>query len=196
MERQKKDRLPASWMKQSWMGGFTYFELIIVLLLLSILAMIGLPALNVAMDDVCLSGAAQEVVNALEFAQLTAMTSGRDTKVIFRPLLEKISVKQFEMTADLFTGGNGLVASDVENGTFELMDYPMNKGIEYQVIFSNETRFQGVDMIASAIGHDGETVSFNTLGIPSGGGTVTLGLDSRQMVVSLDAMTGKVTVIE
>jgi type II secretory pathway pseudopilin PulG len=170
--------------------------MLVVLLILGVVSMLGLPALNEAIGDSRLSAAAEEVVNALEFAQLTAMYSGRNTRVVFRPTQDKMTVKQFEATADFFAGGNQLLDSQVEAGTFESMQYPLNKGMEYQIIFPDDTRFQGVDMTASAIGHDNETVTFDALGVPSGGGTVTLALGGRQMVVTLDALTGKVTVSE
>jgi Tfp pilus assembly protein FimT len=195
MERQVKDRPPAHWVKQCWTTGFTYFELMVVLLLLGIVAMLGLPALNTAMDDAHLSGAAQEVVNALEFAQLTAMTSGRKTRVVIGNSQDRITVRHYQTPADLFNGGDELVAADVENGTYELMGNPMNKGTDYVIKLNDESRFQGVDIAASDF--DLATpVHFDSMGAPSHGGTATLALGNRQMVVTLDALTGKVTVSE
>ena len=173
-------------------AGFTFIEVMIVLLLLGIFAMLGLPALNAAMGDFRLSGAAQEVVSALEFAQLSAI-SGRKTRVVIGENLDLIAVKQFNITADLFGGGDELVDNDVESGTFELMGYPMNKGTDYEIDFPDESRFQGVDITASDF-NVGDPVIFDTLGAPSKGGTVTLALGGRQMVVTLDALTGKVTI--
>jgi type II secretion system protein H len=193
MERQVKERPPAHGMKQWRTSGFTYVELLIVLLLMGIFAMIGLPALNGAMGDARLSGAAQEVVNSLEFAQLTAMTSGRETRVVIGAPQDRIAVRQFNINADLFNGGDTLTAADVENGTSDLMGYPMNKGTDYSFKFQDESRFQGVDITASDF-NIGDAVTFDTLGAPSKGGTATLSFGGRQMVVTLDALTGKVTV--
>jgi type II secretory pathway pseudopilin PulG len=164
----------------------------IVLLLMGIFAMLGLPALNAAKGDARLSGAAQEVVNALEFSQLTAI-SGRQTRVVIGAPEDRIAVRQFTITADLFAGGDTLVAADVENGTYDLMGNPMNKGMDYQIDFPVDSRFQGVDITASNF-DVGNPVHFDTLGAPSKGGTVTLALGGRHMVVTLDALTGKVTV--
>jgi type II secretory pathway pseudopilin PulG len=193
MERQVKNRPPAHWIKQRVSSGFTYFELVIVLLLLSIFAMLGWPALNAAMGDARLSGAAQEVLNALEFAQLTAMTSGRETRVVIGAPQDRIAVRQYQAPADLFNGGDTLAAADVENGTFELMGNPMNKGTDYQIDLPDDSRFQGVDITVSDF-NVGDPVIFDTLGAPSKGGTVTLAFGGRQMVVTLDALNGKVTV--
>jgi Tfp pilus assembly protein FimT len=180
-------------MKKQSLQGFTYAELLIVLLLLSIFAMLGLPALNAAMGNTRLSGAAQEVVNVLEFAQLSAMTSGRETRVVIGAPQNRIALRQLTVTADLFNGGDTLVAADVENGTFNLMGNPMNKDTDYKIDFSDESRFQGVDITASDFNVENPVI-FNTLGAPSKGGTVTLVLGERQMVVTLDALTGTVTV--
>ena len=193
MERQIKKRPPAHRIKQRHTSGFTYVELMIVLLLLGIFAMLGFPAFNGAMGDARLSGAAEEVVNALEFAQLTAMTSGRETRVVIGAPQDRIAVRQYTTAADLFNGGDTLTAADVESGTFNLMGYPMNKGTDYSFDFLNENRFHGVDITASDF-NIATPVIFNTLGGPSKGGTVTLVFGGRQRVVTLDGLTGKVTV--
>jgi len=168
-------------------AGFTFIEVMIVLLLMGIFAMLGLPALNAAMGDFRLSGAAQEVVSALEFAQLSAI-SGRKTRVMIGAPQDRIAVRQYKTPADLFNGGDELVASDVEDGTYEFMG-----NTDYLIILPDESRFQGVEITVSSFGVD-DAVFFDTLGAPSHGGTITLTLGGRQMVVALDALTGKVTV--
>jgi type II secretion system protein H len=180
-------------MKQSRTLGFTYVELMLVLLLMSIFAMLGLPTFNTAMGDARLSGAAQEVVNALEFAQLTAMTSGRKTRVVIGAPQDRIALRQYRASADLFNGGDTLTAADVENGSFYFMENPMNKGADYNINFPDESRFRGVDITVSDFDLVGPVI-FDTLGAPSKGGTVTLALGDHQMVVALDALTGKVIV--
>jgi type II secretory pathway pseudopilin PulG len=182
--------------KQWRTAGFTYVELVIVLLLLGIFAMLGLPALNGAMGDARLSGVAQEVVNALEFAQLTAMTSGRKTRVSISPTFDTIYVSRYKTPADLFGGGDELNAGDVESetwSTWEYMQYPLNKGTNYVIDLKAEDRFRGVD-IATSDFHILNPVYFDTVGGPSHGGTAVLALGDRQMVVTMDALTGKVTV--
>jgi type II secretory pathway pseudopilin PulG len=176
-------------------AGFTLMETMIVFLLLGIFTMLGLPSLNASLEHHRLSGAASEVVTALEFAQLTAMTSGRKTRVSISPTFNTIYVRRYKPSADLFTGGDELVAGDVESETWEYMQYPLKKGSEYVIELAVEDRFRGVDITASDF-HILNPVYFNTLGGPSHGGTATLTLGSRQMVVTLDALTGKVTVSE
>ena len=174
-------------------AGFTLVEVAIVTLLLGIIAMLGLPTLNAAMVDSRITAAAEEIVNALEFAQMTTMTSGRETRVVIGAPLDRIAVRHYQTNADLFGGGDELVAGDVESGTYELMQYPMNKGTDYEITFPNDNRFRGVDITASDFNVEAP-VFFDTLGAPSKGGTVTLALGGRQMIVTLDVLTGQVTV--
>jgi type II secretion system protein H len=194
MGRQERNDPPVSWMKSRWWtAGFTLVEIMLVLLIVGIVSMVGWPALNGAMGDARLSGAAQEVVNALEFAQLTAMTSGRKTRVVIGAPQDRIAVRQFNIIGDLFNGGDTLAAADVENGNYDFMGNPMNKGTDYEIKFPDESRFQGVDITASDC-DVGNAVIFDTLGGPSKGGTVSLAFGDQEMVVTLDALSGKVTV--
>ena len=181
-------------LSRSFSAGFTLMETMIVFLLLGIITMLGWPALNSSLEHHRLSGAASEIVTALEFAQLRAL-SGRDTRVVIGAPQDRIAVRQYKTPADLFGGGDELPENDVENETFELMGNPMNKGTNYVIRLSDESRFKGVDITASDFNTEAP-VRFDALGSPSKGGTVTLAYGSRQMVVTLDALTGKVTVSE
>lgn len=193
MKRQLKDLFQPHGMKQLWTSGFTYVELAIVLLLVGIFAMIGFPALNATMRDSRLSDATQEAVNALEFAQLTAMTSGRMTRVVIGNSNERIEVRQYTINADLFNGGDELAEGDVENGTYDIMPYPPKKGLDYRFDFPDEGRFRGVDITISDF-NNSDPVFFDAMGAPSKGGSATLALGNSQRIVTLDALTGKVTV--
>ena len=61
--------------------GFTLIEILIVVLILGIVSMTALPGIQAGLTGSRLSGAAMEIVSALEFAQTTAMTSGGRTRV-------------------------------------------------------------------------------------------------------------------
>jgi prepilin-type N-terminal cleavage/methylation domain-containing protein len=194
-------KLESSLHKDSWamlklqgqpQVGFTLLETLIVLLMLGILVMLSWPQLSSALVEARLSGAAEEVVNAIEYAQLTSMTSGRNTKVEINDASNKIDLKYYKSSADLFTGGDVLLASGVESGSYQLMLHPLKKGFEYQILLNNEHRFSGIEIIQSDFKSD-TPVYFDSLGAPSHGGTVTLALGSRQIVVTLDDLTGKVT---
>ena len=194
MKYQEKCHFSACSLSRPFSAGFTLFETMIVFLVLGIITILGWPALNASLEHHRLAGAADEIVTALEFAQLRAL-SGRDTRVVIGAPQDRIAVRQYQTAADLFGGGDELADSAVENETFELMGHPMNKGADYEIKFTDEDRFQGVDITASDFNVEAP-VRFGALGTPSKGGTVTLACGGRQMVVTLDALTGKVTVSE
>jgi type II secretory pathway pseudopilin PulG len=168
-------------------------EVAIVLVIISIVSVAAVPVVGPLVSQAKLAGAADEVVTALEFAQLTAMTSGRTTRVVIEAPADKIGVRQYEAGADLFGGGDQLGQGAVESGTYQLLQYPMKRGSDYKISLNSEDRFAGVDITVSDF-NDGAEVYFDALGSPSKGGTVTLALGNSQKVVSLDAFTGKVTV--
>ena len=154
--------------------------------------MLSWPQLSSALVEARLSGAAEEIVNALEYAQLSAKTSGRNTKVEINESSDKITLRYYKSSADLFNGGDVLLAIEVESGSYEFMLHPLKKGFEYQILLKNELRFSGIDIIQSDFKSD-TPVYFDSLGAPSHGGTATLTLGSHQIVVTLDQLTGKVT---
>ena len=184
--------LAISSLNRRFSAGFTFFETLIVLLLLGILVMLSWPQLSSALVEARLSGAAEEIVNALEYAQLTAKTSGRNTRVAIGAPQDRIAVKHYKSSADLFNGGDVLPASDIESGSYEFILHPIKKGFDYEIFLSNEMQFSGIDITLSDF-NPGNAVIFDAMGAPSHGGTVTLTLGARQIVITLDELTGKVT---
>jgi Tfp pilus assembly protein FimT len=179
-------------LKRRFSAGFTLFETLIVLLLLGIMVMLSWPQLSSALVEARLSGAAEEIVNALEYAQLTAKTSGRNTRVVIDAPQDRIAVRHYKSSADLFNGGDVLPASDIESAAYEFMHHPLKKGFDYEIFLSTEIRFSGVDITLSDF-DTGNPVTFDSMGAPSRGGTATLTLGGRQIIVTLDDLTGKVT---
>ena len=173
-------------------AGYTFIELLIVVLLIGIMVMVAAPALNSGLNDVRLTGAAEEIVTALEFAQITAATSGSRTRVTIDAATGTIVVEKFSIGIDLLGGESELNEDGVEGGVFALTERPMNRGVNYSISLPDESRFSGIDITAAAFGA-GNFVEFDTLGAPSDGGTVTLAMSDRQIVVVLDSLAGKVT---
>jgi type II secretory pathway pseudopilin PulG len=174
-------------------AGITLVEVVIVTLLLGIIAMLGMPTLISALEDARLNGATTETVTALEFAHSKAVNSGREIRVAFDVAADTIDVAQFTYTADLLGGAATLPETDVENVNFVTMYHPLKPGDDYRINLASQPLFGGVNITAVDFGGN-NYVTFDALGQPSNGGTTTLGFGSRQMVVTLDALTGKVTV--
>jgi Tfp pilus assembly protein FimT len=171
-----------------FIGGFTMAEVMIVVLIMGIVTLVGLPLLSNSMNHYLLKGAAEELVNSLQYARSSAMNSGRKTMVEHNISSNKIRVFQFETQADLVMGGDELAAANVETGSYQLMEHPLKKGENYQVILHNQ--FKGVLMTLTDFAET-DPVYFDMLGIPSHGGSTTLALGGQQIVVTLDALTGK-----
>ena len=174
--------------------GLTLVEVTLVMLILGIVATIGIPIMNSSFDYYKLKGATEEVVNAFQYAQLSAMTTGRKTIVKVNEVQDRLRVEQIQLLADPFNGGDKLDDYDVEHGQYYLMEYPLKKGVDYIIRFKEEDRFRGVDISQSDFKGDINGVYFDLRGIPSHGGTVTLKLADFQMAVKLDDLTGKVYV--
>jgi len=173
--------------------GFTMVEVVLVVMIMAIIAVTGLPLLTTSMNHYRLKGATEEVVNAFQYARSSAISTGRQTNVIIGNVSHEIMVKQYTIGADFISGGNQLPETSVETGTYQFMEYPLKKGADYFIDMNSVDRFRGVDIVSSDF-NSGSEVFFDSLGNPSHGGTVTLALKGQQMIVTLDALTGKVSV--
>ena len=180
---------------QRFSSGFTLAEVLIVALMLGIVAVIALPTLTSSLDETRLSAAVSEIVTALEFAQMTAATTGRETSVTIDAAADTILAEQLTFSQDILTGGAILAEATVENGSLAPMQYPLKRGTDYNISLANESRFGGVDIIVSAFGAN-NWVIFNTRGSPSSGGGVKLACGGRGLKVGLDPLTGKVALSE
>ena len=175
--------------------GFTLMEILIVILILSITAMILLPNINQALERSRLSGAVDEIMIALGFAQMTAMTTGGQTRVTIDATADTILIEQFEPDGDLQGSETELSEGDVENGSYVTMEYPTNPGTDYYIVFSNEDRFKNVDIESAQFGAQNYVI-FNSLGTPSQGGTISITSGAGTVLLTLNGINGKVTMSE
>jgi len=177
-------------------NGFALFELLIIILILSIVMMIGFPSVTATLNDARLSAAAAAVVDALEYAQLISSGSVCKTRVTLDAVADAIVVEQFQPSANLFSDSDELVASDVEGGTFAPMQNPMKKGSDYRISLPAERRFGTASLVAVVFDNGEDNVIFGDTIRPSTGGSIALALGNRAKLVTLDGMTGRVTVTD
>jgi hypothetical protein len=168
-------------------------ETLIVCLVLGIVGLICVPMLGSALEGSKLSGSASDVVTALEYAQIKAMNAGRETRVTFDVAADTVLVEHFTSTAD-FTQDT-LSEADVEGGAFTPMGHPLKRGTNYNLNLANQTLLGGVDVTAVDFG-GANLVTYNAVGAPSSGGTITLAYGNSQVIITVDSLTGKVTVSE
>jgi prepilin-type N-terminal cleavage/methylation domain-containing protein len=168
--------------------GFTLVEFLVVIMVLGIAVMILQPTISQALDRSRLFGAVDQIITALEFAQMRAMTSGSQTRVTIDAGTDTVIIEQFKPDADLLGEENELSAGDAENGSYGAVKFPLNPGTDYSLTFAGEDRFKNVDIASASFGADNYVV-FNPLGTPSQGGTVLLTTGMDSMVLTLGAAT-------
>jgi len=178
--------------KRGLHSGFSLVETLIVIVLLGIVTALAIPTLQSGLAESKLAGASGEITVALEYAQLAAMTSGGQTRVTIDAANDTILVERFEISGDITGADTELPENDIDSGAFATVAHPASRGKDYDIAFADEARFDGVD-IASANFGGGQTVTFDAMGVPSNGGTVTLSLGDKQVSLTVDALSGKVT---
>jgi len=166
--------------------GFTLVEILVVVLILAIAAAIVVPAIGTAADSQ-VTGAASLVANDLRAARSLALTSQVPHSLVFRS-----DRGAYKIVEDY---GGGAYASA------EAVDHPVRRGEAYEVIFSRAGRMDNVAV--NSVSFDGGTyVTFDAQGEPLNGagealaaaGTVAIQAGECSMTVSVEALTGRVTV--
>jgi prepilin-type N-terminal cleavage/methylation domain-containing protein len=173
-------------------AGYTLAEMMVVVLIVAAVAVVAVPALMAPLAEARLSGAVNEVARALEFARRTVISSGRQTRVTVDAAADTILVEQFENGFDLLGSESVLNEGVVEGGSFVPMEHPLNRSLPYSVSFTAQERFRGVEITAVNFG-GGSSVIFDTLGIPSSGGSVKLASDTHEVIVTVSPVTGAVS---
>ena len=178
--------------KRGFHTGFTLVEVLIIVFLLGIVTVLAIPILQSGLAESKLAGAGGEITVALEYAQLVAMTSGSETSVTIDVDQDTILVERYEITGDIMGTETEILEGQIDGGAFVIVAHPASRGKDYNIVFADEDRFDGVDIVSTTFG--GGQVTFDAMGVPSpsGGGTVTLSLGGNQVIVTVDAL-GKVT---
>ncbi len=147
-------------------SGYTFVELSVVLLIMSILASISTMALSNSKNRFRADVAARGIVSAID----TVRTSARTTSATCRI--------QFSVT------GNSYTLVGVAN--------PNQSGQSY-VVNLNGNVYQATLQSAS-LGADTELI-FSGFGVPDSGGTIQVAVDTQTRTITVDATTGKATIL-
>ena len=181
--------------------GFTLLELMIVVVILGICATFAVPMLNQAAAQTRLEAATELVANSLNYARLRALSSQQNFRVVFTPGTERIRV---EMNANnklnhLKDPSRDVIsAGDVENDkSWVGVQHPLETreigGKDYDLTFTQFSLYKGVDILTASFSGS-QTVTFSPQGVPSAGGSVILRFGGQQRTVSLQAVTGVISV--
>ena len=153
--------------------AYTLVEVLIVVAILGIVSAAVVPSMLSA-GAMGVQAAARIIVSDLLYAQNEAIAHQAERRVTFD------------------VGANAYRLVD-ENGSALSVDWKNGKDNNYIIDFTKDSRFQGVT-ITSVNFNDGNTVSYDDLGTPSSGGSVTIQYERRRYRVDVAAFTGRITV--
>jgi len=150
--------------------GFTLIEILIVIVILAIAAMTAIPMMGSA-ASVQIRSAGNMIAADLEYAKSLAISKGQNFSVVFDESAESYSIV------------------DQDGNT---ISHPVKKGFDYVIDFQDEGL--GRVEIADADFDGASQVRFDYLGSPDNGGTVHLQAGDMSATVSVEPVTGYITV--
>ena len=173
-------------MTNRWTKGakaaYTLVEILIVVLVLIIAAAIVIPSIGTAADSQAVS-AAQVMQSTLEAARSLALTTQAPHSVVFSP-----DLKSFKVVAN-YTG--------VPYASAVAVAHPVQVGKLFEITPATMNGMSSVRITSAAFGENLPYVSYVTffsLGDPSASGSVTIQAGRTTMVVSVENLTGIITV--
>jgi len=155
-------------------ASFTLVELIIVVLIVSILAAVGIPAISEASADLRLRSAAQRLMADLNYARNLAITDGTSYGISFSG--NSYRVIKFVDTSVLTSEANTVVT------------HPLSRQ-PWVISFAGDRTTMAADFSGAT-----SVVYYDSTGSPNAAGTVVLRHGGLAVTVSVEAGTGRVTV--
>jgi type II secretion system protein H len=152
-------------------GGFTAIELLVVVMIMAIAAFTVVPMLSSA-SSMQIRSAANMIMADLEYAKSMAISRGQSFTVVFDESADSYSIK------------------DKDNN---IIQHPVKKGFDYTVDFRNDSRLKRVDITNADFGPN-HSVSFDCLGSPDNGGSVSLQAGNVNMTIRVEPITGYIRV--
>ena len=159
-------------------AAYTLVEILIVILVMAIAAAIVIPNIGSANDSQAIAAAAV-LQSDLDVARSMAMATQVPYSVVFSP-----DRQSYKVVANY---GGGAYASTLATG------HPVDKGKLYEVCLSSLSGMSHVSVTTVAFGGQ-QYVTFLSLGQPNAGGSVVLTVGRITMTVSVEALTGIVSV--
>jgi len=177
--------------KRTW-RAFTLVEIMIVVSIAGTVAVLSIPAMTHSLGDARLAAVADEAIAAAAFAQFGAVANGRPMRVRIRAAQPQlaIAVEQWQSGADFSQAT--LAEAAVETETYTPALHPLRRGEDYVVSLELEQRHASVQITQSAFDLGSELV-FDASGSPSHGGNVSLTGYGRQVVLTVNTSSGKMT---
>jgi len=151
-------------------GGFSLLEVLIVVVILAIASMIAVPMFSSA-ATLQLDSAVNMIASDLEYAKSLAISRSQDYTVVF------------DVPANRY---------QIEDQSGNVLPHPVKKGFSYVVDLATE----GLGKVSLVEVNFGGTsqVKFDCLGSPDNGGTIRLQAAGVERIVTVEPVTGYVTI--
>ena len=153
-------------------SGFTVLEILIVVVILAIASVMVVPMMSSA-SSIQIRSAANIIAADLEYAKSLAISRGQNFSIEFDTGAESYSL---------------LDQDDV------VISHPIRKGHNYIIDFRNDSRLDKVN-IASVSFADSK-VTFDCLGSPDNGGTISLAAGGTTITIRVVPITGYIRIEE
>jgi len=170
--------------EQSYLTGFTFIEILIVIVLIGITAMIAVPMIS-SSASMQIYSAANMIAADLEYAKSMAISRGQNFSVVFDKSAESYRI---------------------ENQDGDVIAHPVKKGFDYIVSFGDDSRLDSVDIVDVDFDPgSNQTITFDYLGSPHSGteatnplssGIITLQAGGITKTISIEAVTGYISIAD
>lgn len=177
-------------------AGFSFVELIIAVALLAVVAAAAIPAFS-PVSEKTLDIAANEVAAAIRFARSESLRTGVSHGVNFQTFSQRVRVYWLD-----------------QSGSFPPLKYEVNHPIDHKLYdfdFDTDPVFSDVTIENAAFYYGNSSLptqllGFNRTGTPKStnlisgedsllsSGSITLSYKGRQRLISLESVTGRVTI--
>ena len=161
-------------------GGFTVIEILIVVVIIAIAAMTVIPLMTSA-ASVQIRSAAHMIMADLEYAKSMSISRGQQFSVVFDKTTESYSIED-------------------QGGT--VISHPVKKGFDYVIDFSNDGRLDKVDIVdvdfdtTSEVKFDYLGSPYNGSGTPLNSGVISLQAGGTTTTVTVEPVTGFVSIVD
>ena len=152
-------------------NGFTIVEILIVAVLLGIVALVAVPMLSSA-GGMQIRAASNMIAADIEYAKSMAISTGQNYTVVF------------DKNADNYR---------IQDQNSNIIPHPVKIGFSYIVDFRNDRRLSRVDLTAANFNAT-SVVTFDSLGSPNNGGTVTIQANGATATVTVEPITGYISI--
>jgi len=152
-------------------NAFTLVEIMLVIVIMGIVAAIAIPMLSKA-GSVQVRAAAEMVAADMEYAKSMAISRQQNYTVDFDTAAESYSIKD-------------------KDGV--IITHPVKTDFDYTIDFTADSRISSVK-ISTADFNSTTQVTFDRLGAPDNAGTITLTADGITATVTVEAVTGYVSI--